>query len=121
MIKHQFLTDEGILIISPVSSLQSRDFDTLSHIIDPYIAEHGALNGLIIYTQSFPGWQNFTSMLAHVKFVRDHHAKIQKVAAVADEGIVSVLPAIASHFVKAEVKHFDHDDLDNAIEWVMQD
>lgn len=121
MIKHKFLKDEGILIIEPESSLQTSDFDVLSNIVDPYIQQHGKLNGLIIHTESFPGWQDFASMLAHIKFVKDHHALINKVAAVADEGIISALPAIADRFVKADVKHFGADDLDSAIEWIKQD
>lgn len=120
MIKHEFLKDDGILIIEPVTSLHTSDFDMLSSVVDPYIQEHGKLNGLVIYTESFPGWQGFTSMLAHIKFVKDHHALISKVAAVADEGIVAVLPVIADRFVKADVRHFSHDDLDSAIEWIKQ-
>jgi len=120
MIKHEFLKDDGILIIEPVTSLHTSDFDMLSNVVDPYIQEHGKLNGLVIYTESFPGWQDFTSMLAHIKFVKDHHALISKVAAVADEGIVAVLPAIADRFVKADVRHFSHDDLDSAIGWIKQ-
>ena len=121
MIKHQFLKDEGILIITPESSLTVSDFDTISTIIDPYIHENGKLSGLVIHAGSFPGWQNFASMLAHIKFVKNHHALINKVAAVADKGIVALLPEIADHFVRAEVQHFDFDDLDSAIEWIRQE
>ena len=120
MIKHEFLQDDGILIIEPQASLQTSDFDMLSTIVDPYIEENGRLNGLVIHTESFPGWQDFAAMLAHIKFVKDHHTLINKVAAVADEGIVAILPAIADRFVKADVKHFGHDDLDGAIEWIKQ-
>lgn len=120
MIKHEFRENDGILIIEPESSLQASDFDTLSSIVDPYIRENGKLNGLVIHTESFPGWQDFGAMLAHIKFVKDHHAHISKVAAVADEGIVAILPTIADHFVRADVKHFGADGLDSAIEWTKQ-
>jgi hypothetical protein len=120
MIKHEFRKNDGILIIEPDSSLQASDFDMLSSIVDPYIKDNGKLNGLIIHTESFPGWQGFGAMLAHVKFVKDHHAHISKVAAVADEGIIAILPAIADHFVKADVRHFGADDLESAIEWTKQ-
>jgi hypothetical protein len=120
MIKHEFRKNDGILIIEPDSSLQASDFDMLSSIVDPYIKDNGKLNGLIIHTDSFPGWQDFGAMLAHVKFVKDHHAHISKVAAVADEGIIAILPAIADHFVKADVRHFGADDLESAIEWTKQ-
>jgi len=121
MIKHEFLKDDGILIVEPVSSLQESEFDMLSTLVDPYIQENGKLNGLVIHTESFPGWQDFASMLAHIKFVKDHHALIRKVAAVADEGIIAILPAIADRFVKADVKHFGADDLDGALDWIKRD
>jgi hypothetical protein len=121
MIKHQFLKDEGILVIEPAASLQASDFDELSAILDPYIQENGKLDGLVIHAESFPGWHDFSSLLAHVRFVKDHHSLINRVAAVADEGIIAILPAIADRFVKADVKHFGHDDLDSAIDWIKQD
>ena len=120
MIKHEFRENDGILIIEPESSLQASDFDMLSSIVDPHINKNCKLNGLVIHTESFPGWQDFGAMLAHVKFVKDHHAHISKVAAVADEGIIAILPTIADHFVRADVKHFGVDDLDSAIEWIKQ-
>ena len=121
MIKHKFLKDEGILIIEPVSTLQTSDFDALSAIVDPYIEQNGKLDGLIIHAKSFPGWTDFTSLLSHIRFVKDHHSLISKVAAVADDGIVAVMPAIADRFVKADVKHFGYDDLNSAIDWIKQD
>lgn len=120
MIKHEFLKNDGILIIEPESSLQASDFDMLSNIVDPYIKDNGKLNGLIIHTESFPGWQDFGAMLAHIKFVKEHHTHIRKVAAVADEGIIAILPTIADRFIKADVMHFGSDDLDSAIEWTKQ-
>jgi hypothetical protein len=121
MIKHEFLSTEGILLLEPAAPLEKSDFDRLSDIVDPYIQENGRLNGLVIHAVSFPGWQDFSTMLAHIKFIRDHHARISKVAMVADEGVLAVLPAIADRLVKADVRHFEHDDLDNALEWIRQD
>jgi hypothetical protein len=44
------------------------------------------------------------ALISHLKFVRNHQAKIEKVAAVSDSGFLSVIPSVARHFVKAEVK-----------------
>ena len=62
----------------------------------------------------------FASLLAHIRFVKKHHAAIRKVAAVADDGIVAVMPALADHFVKADVRHFGYDDMEGAIAWIKQ-
>ena len=37
-----------------------------------------------------------------------------------NDGIIAILPTIADHFVKADVRHFGSDDLDSAIEWAKQ-
>lgn len=121
MIKHRFLADEGMLILEPAAPLKKTDFDTLSGIIDPCIQANGRLEGLIIHASAFPGWQDFSSMLAHIRFVKDHHAVIQKAAAVADEGTIAVLPTIADRFLKADIMHFGHDELDQALEWIKRD
>jgi hypothetical protein len=41
------------------------------------------------------------------------------VAAVSDSGFLRIIPSVASHFVKAEIKHFNHDDKDRALEWLV--
>jgi|GEM_PF-6266520 len=38
----------------------------------------------------------------------------------ADKGVPAVLPSIADRFVKAEVRHFEQNDLDDAPEWIRQ-
>ncbi len=82
------------------------------------MVEDGKLDGLIIHTKDFPGWESFGDMVAHFRFVRDHHTRIEKVALVTDVQIGELAPHIASHFVAAEVRHFDFDELDAAVDWV---
>jgi len=89
--------------------------------VDPYIRETGKLNGVMIYTKSFPGWDNFAAFLSHIKFVKNHHQKIKKIAAVTDGTFLSIMPQVANHFVQAEVKHFDYDDMDAAFNWLKTD
>jgi len=50
--------------------------------------------------------------------VKHHQSKIEKVAAVSDSGFLRVMPSVASHFVKAQVKHFNYNDKDKALEWL---
>jgi hypothetical protein len=35
----------------------------------------------MIYTKSFPGWESFGALVSHLKFVADHHQKIERIAA----------------------------------------
>lgn len=118
MLSKELLIDEGILIVTPEGPLAEADFTSLANDVDPYIVKHGQLNGLMIYAKSFPGWDSFAGMLSHIKFVKDHHQRIGKVAVVTDSGVLSILPQIASHFVAAEIKHFPYQEKKVALDWL---
>lgn len=110
----------GVAIIKPEKSLQAADFEQAARIIDPYIKEHKKLNGIVIYAEDFPGWFDFAALLSHLKFVRDHHQQVSKVAAVSDAVMLSILPDIANHFTAAEVRHFDYSSYDRAMKWIKE-
>ena len=118
MLINEVMLDEKILIITPEGSLKEADFERLTEEVDPFIEAMGMLNGLMIYTESFPGWENFAALLSHMKFVKEHHQQIKKVAAVTDSGFLSILPRIANYFVQAEVRHFSYKDKDEALDWL---
>ena len=118
MITHELNEEDGILIISPQSSLQSSDFAGIAEKIDPFIERKGGLNGVMIFAETFPGWENFGALLSHLRFVRDHHRKIKKVAAVTDDKFLSIMPKVAAFFVEAEVRHFSFRDKQAAFEWL---
>lgn len=109
--------DEAILIVKPRHALTEQDFAELSAAVDPYLAERGMLNGLIIYTPDFPGWDSFAGLLSHIQFVKDHHANIRKVALVSDSKLASVAPKFADLFVSAKIEHFSYSDFEQAVNW----
>ena len=121
MLNFELNRAEGILILKPIGPLESTDFEKLAGEVDPYIIENGTLNGLMIYTKSFPGWDNFAAILSHIKFVKNHHQKIKKIAAVTGSGFLSIMPQVANHFIRADVRHFDYDDKDTALNWLKAD
>ena len=120
MISHKLLRDRGVLIVKPEGPLEQTDFETLDREVDPFIEGQGLLNGLLISAELFPGWMNFAALVSHFRFVKNHHQKIRRVAAVTDSGFLSIMPHIANHFVDAEVKHFDYRDKDRALEWLSE-
>jgi tRNA U38,U39,U40 pseudouridine synthase TruA len=121
MLNYELNQENGILILKPMAPLESTDFEKLVQEVDPYIREKGKLNGLLIYAKSFPGWDNFAAFLSHMKFVKNHHQQIKKIAAVTSSNFLSIMPQVANHFVKAEVRHFDYDDKDAALNWLLDD
>lgn len=118
MIEHTLDTTHAVLFVRPKSSLERDDFVQIAKTVDPYIEETGDLDGLIIDAPAFPGWDSFGALVAHFRFVRDHHKHIKKVALVTDSVIGNVAEHLASHFVSAEIKHFHGKDLEAAKHWV---
>lgn len=118
MIDAQLLRSEGILIVAPVDKLQQADFERLRLLADPYIEEHGELRGVLIDAETFYGWDDFSSMLSHIRFARNYQQRIERVAAVTDNSFLAILPAVADHFTDAEVRHFEYRDRDRALEWL---
>ncbi|UCH44770.1 MAG: STAS/SEC14 domain-containing protein [Nitrospiraceae bacterium] len=120
MISFEILQYDGIVLIEPSGSLEKTDFEQLTREIDAYISERGYVKGVIIHTKEFPGWESFGAFISHVKFIKDHHKKVKRVAAVTDSKFMSIAPVIANHFVSAEVKHFDYADMETAKTWVKE-
>jgi hypothetical protein len=121
MLNYELNRTDGILIVKPSGPLQSTDFEKLIQEVDPYIEEEGKLKGMMVCAKSFPGWDDFAAFLSHIKFVKNHHQKIRKIAAVTGSGFLSIMPQVANHFVQAEIKHFDYDDKEAALNWLQAD
>lgn len=108
-----------ILTVQPKSALDKHDFTTLAAAVDPDIDKHGDLNGLIIDAKSFPGWDGFAAMVTHLRFVRDHHRHVQKIAVVTDSPLGDVAEHLTSHFTSAEIKHFPAGAVEAAQRWIL--
>ena len=118
MIKQQLIEEQGLAIVEPQGPLSEEDFSALTVAVDHYLESHKKLSGLLIRAEHFPGWENFQGFIHHMKFVKDHHKKIEKVALVTDTKMASILPRLADHFVSAEVKAFHYADYDDALAWI---
>ncbi len=111
---------EGIAILVPDGELTEEDFQSAANLIDPYIETAGKLNGIIIHVKSFPGWDSFSALVSHLKFIRDHHEKVSFVALATDSPIGKFAEIVASHFVNAEIKEFSFNELENAKKWILE-
>ena len=110
----------GVLTVQPEGKLEARDFMDLSQTLDPYIEKEGGLVGLIIVTEKFPGWKDFSGMIEHMQFVRSHHREIARIALVTDSTIADVAESLGKHFIKASIKHFPFAELKSAKNWIVQ-
>jgi hypothetical protein len=120
MLNYELRNDEGLLVLHPEGPLEAADFTALASQVDTYLEGHGKLRGVLIHAKSFPGWKDFGALLAHLKFLKKHLQRIEKVAVVADGAIARIMPNIANHFVHAQVQHFDFTREDAAWDWLRQ-
>jgi len=118
MLHHELLRDRGILILRPEGALRAEDFAGLAAIVDPYLEQKGDLKGILVEAPAFPGWENFAGLVSHLRFVRDHHRHVRRIAAVTDSAFLSIAPKIAGHFVSAELKVFDAGARAAALAWI---
>ena len=118
MLEFELNKDSGVLVLKPHGPLNADDFDAVTEEVDAYIEVNAGLNGVMIYAKTFPGWEDFAGLLSHLKFVRDHHTHIRKLATVSDSKVLTIMPKIARHFIGAEARHFDSADLYAAEVWL---
>jgi hypothetical protein len=118
MIEFELLRDRGILIVSPNGPLAKADFARLAREVDPFIAANGKLTGLMVCVTAFPGWNSFAAFLSHLGFVRDHHRKIDRIAAVADSAWLKVMTRISRYFVSPQVRQFPSNQRTEALAWL---
>jgi hypothetical protein len=111
--------EKAIVTLEPSDALSEEDFHTAVKVIDPFIRVHGKLAGLIIETESFPGWKDFSALTDHLRFIKNHHKKVKRLAFVTNSVIGDFAEHIASHFVDAEVKHFPYGEHKEAREWIL--
>jgi hypothetical protein len=118
MIDVELFRDEGIVTVFPTGPLSQADFTELAGLVDPYLEAHGKLNGVMLTVAHLPGWDNLAALVNHLRFVRDHQARIRRVAVLTDSPVVELLPALARHFVQAEVRRFAFDQREPAFDWL---
>jgi hypothetical protein len=118
MLHHELLRDKGILVLTPEGALRAEDFTALAAAVDPYIEQHGGLKGLLLEAPSFPGWEDFAALVSHLRFVRDHHRQVRRIAVVTGSALLAAAPKIASHFVSAQIRSFDADARAAALAWI---
>ncbi|MEO6906815.1 MAG: STAS/SEC14 domain-containing protein [Abditibacteriaceae bacterium] len=118
MLNHRLLQPEGVLVLEPDSPPTAADFEDLAKEIDPYLAEHGKLAGLMIHVTKFPGWANLDTFRTHMQFVKDHIRNVDRIAFVSDSGVLTEIPKMVAHLVKAEIKDFPQSEYDEALQWL---
>src|SRR3954464_12971098 len=118
MLNYDMRFDDGILVLKPEGPLERADFIRLARQINAYLKRKGLLHGVLIEAHGFPGWHDFGALVAHLKFIREHHRQIERIALVTDGAVAAVIPKIANHFVQADIRRFSRGQIDAAWKWL---
>jgi len=110
--------NERVAVVQLLGKLSEEDFKLAAMTIDPYIEKAGKLHGVVLCSKDFPGWDSFSGFTKHMKFIKDHHKKVDRVAIVTDSKLANASEHIVKHFVSAEVQKFPYDQLEAAKKWV---
>lgn len=116
-VSHRVIPQAGVIVVDAHAPLEAHDFDSLAVTVDTWVEGHGVLEGLVIRVREFPGWENFGDLLRQVRFVRDQHLTVKRVALAIDEKLKVILPLVTQHFASAEIGSFEYDQLDRATAW----
>ena len=111
--------ENRIAVLEPQAALEKSDFEITAAQIDPIIEEAGCLAGLMIKVDHFPGWDSFGALVSHMKFIKEHHREVKRIAFVTDSPIGNMAEKLGSHFVAAEVRHFGFQALEDAKAWIL--
>ncbi len=74
--------------------------------------------GVLIDAESLSVWEDFGSLLSHLRFARNYHRQIRRIAAVTDSSFLAILPRVADHFAAAEIRHFEYREREIALPWL---
>ena len=58
------------------------------------------------------------ALVEHMKFVKNHHRQIDRIAVVTDSEVLKIAPKIAEHFAHPAFKVFGSGDSARAIAWL---
>jgi hypothetical protein len=107
------LETDGVVVLWPDETPSEEDIEDAKAEVDLYLKNNASIHGVLI-----AGWEGLSALVKHVRFVRDYHEKIERVALVTDSHLPPGADAVAKHFIGATIKHFSYADYDEALNWL---
>jgi hypothetical protein len=108
---------KNIVIVTPDGAISATDIDNMAAEINGYINDHDRVPNIVIHTKSIPYWSSFKSVEKHLKFVKNHHEIVSKVAIVSDSKLLWLAKTIVDRFTGAKVRRFTEEAFDDAVAW----
>lgn len=114
----RLLDDRGVVLVTGVAApLRIEDIEALQRVVDGWLDGHPTLPGIVVHARALPGWANIGAFVRHVRFVRGHHRRIERLAAAADGLVPPLAAGVAGRLVHPQVRRFPFVKLEDAIDW----
>lgn len=116
MLTAQF--DGDVLVVRPGGPIAREDVATLTRTVDDYLADHPKIAGVMVETQTFPGFASVGAFADYARFIADHHARVRRVAPVTDSALAPIAEFMANHVVGVEMRHYAFAEGAAALAWL---
>ena len=118
MLAYHLNPETGIVELRPRGPLEAHDFTSLGLTVDSYLEDHGKLRGVLVELDRFPRWDDWQAISAHVRFVREHLPKVDRVAVVTDNPWLEPLPEVMRLLTPFELRSFSTQQRGEAFAWI---
>ena len=115
----QFDDWNGVILLDVKAPFTAEDFATIESIINPYIASHGELKGVIINSKKFPYWSSPANRQEYLNFAASNHQKFKKAAFAMGGIFAKIVARMARGRVRPEIKIFKHGQIEKAQDWIL--
>src|SRR3954469_6293026 len=82
--------DGGILTVRPDGPITIEGMTALTRTVDEYLSTHPRIDGVMIKSETFPGFASMRAFADYTRFIADHHTKVQRIALVSDFALAPV-------------------------------
>lgn len=109
-------TEDGLLGFKFSGKLHDEDYNKFVPTVEKAIKKHNKVKVLAQF-ENFEGWDQ-KAMWDDFKFGTEDARKIGRLAMVGDKKWEEWMTKIAKPFMKGKVKYFDHNQIDDAWNWL---
>jgi hypothetical protein len=112
---------EDKIIYAKISGVVSEaDFkDTIGPAVEKILEQDNPPDCLFLDAEGFDGWEDLSSFISHMEFIRDHHQYIKKVAVVGIDKWREMVMHIVAMISGVEAKFFPIRQREEAKSWLI--
>jgi len=107
----------NLLKVEAPENLAADDFARIAPRVDEFIRQHGSIRLLVDATR-LDGWENHQAFEQHMRFVKDHHQKVERAALLAGHAWQHWIVGAVKWFVTPELRCFGPGEEAEALVWL---